>query len=359
MFDFFIPYFWSVLIALIIIYAINRKIAKKNSVVGKIIPEIYSRENIVSQLFIILTVIFFGLTLGTFNKFIGTPLTLLAVICITLIISTIVTYYSKILSLGISSLIVWCVWWGAQASDWIEKVGIRESVAVTGFMIIALLFYTLGHTHKKNEILKKISTVYFTFGSIILTCLLLVISSKKGMRLLAEMMQGEALFKSWQLTICLSIGLVLLLGALIVALRKDSISKGETLATLFMTVIAMSILFISGSKMYISYSSGLQSSNILSPFGVVIAILINLALFIEALGLLFFGYLRQETTWINLGVFALFFLIFIKYINWFYNAFDKSIFFIGAGILLLVTGWLMEKGRRYMLTQIKDSKPST
>ncbi len=357
MFEFFIPYFWPLLLVLIIIYAINRKLTKNKPVGQTLVPEIYSRENVVSQLFIILTVIFVGLTIATFNKFIGTPLSLLAVICVILIISTSVTYYSKTLSLGILSLITWCVWWGAQASDWIETVHIRESVLVTGFMIIALLFYALGHTHKKNDILKKISTVYFTFGSIILTCLLLVISSKKGMRLLSEMMQGETLFKSWQLTVCLSIGLVLLVGSIIVALRKDSISKGETLATLFMTAIAISILFIPGSKMYTIYTQGMPS-NILTASGVVVAILINLALFIEALGLLFFGYVRQETTWINLGVFALFFLIFIKYINWFYDAFDKSIFFIGAGVLLLVTGWLMEKGRRYMLTQIKDSASS-
>lgn len=358
MFDLFIPFFFALLIVAIIVFVINRTITKNDRLAEKTNQEIYSKENVFSQFFIIFTVIFFGLTLGTFNKFIGTPLSLLTVIFITLLISTIVSYYSKILSLGILSLIIWCVWWGSQAAKWITSGEIRESVAISGFMIIALIFYALGHTHKSSDILKKLSTVYFTFGSIILTCLLLVISSKKGMRLISDMMQGEALFKSWQLTLSIIIGLALLLGAMIVALRKDSVTKGETLAILFITTIAVSILFIPGGEMYMNYSHGMPS-NLLSNSGVVVAILFNMALFIEALALLFFGYLRQETTWINLGVFALFFLIFIKYFNWFYEAFDKSIFFMGAGILLLVTGWLMEKGRRYMLTQIKDSTPST
>jgi len=47
-------------------------------------------------------------------------------------------------------------------------------------------------------------------------------------------------------------------------------------------------------------------------------------------------------------------LIFVKYFDWFFTFLDKSVFFISAGVLLFVVGWLMEKGRRYMLAEIEE-----
>ena len=40
--------------------------------------------------------------------------------------------------------------------------------------------------------------------------------------------------------------------------------------------------------------------------------------------------------------------------DWFFTFFDKSIFFISAGIILFIVGWFMEKGRKYMLSITKE-----
>ena len=48
-------------------------------------------------------------------------------------------------------------------------------------------------------------------------------------------------------------------------------------------------------------------------------------------------------------------LVIIKYFDWFFEFIDKSIFFLGAGELMLALGWSMEKGRKYIITNVKKN----
>ena len=72
------------------------------------------------------------------------------------------------------------------------------------------------------------------------------------------------------------------------------------------------------------------------------------------MGVIFVGYGRKEKWLINLGIFFLFIFILVKYFDWFFDFLDKSVFFIGAGVLLFAVGWFMGKGRRYMLSEMKN-----
>ena len=81
-----------------------------------------------------------------------------------------------------------------------------------------------------------------------------------------------------------------------------------------------------------------------------LAAFFNIFLLIHLVVMLFTGYLKKKDWFINLGSFSLFVFIIVKYFDWAFDFLDKSIFFISAGILLLVLGWFMEKGRRYMLS---------
>jgi len=99
-------------------------------------------------------------------------------------------------------------------------------------------------------------------------------------------------------------------------------------------------------------------SNELSGLGIFWAVVFNLMLFSEIVGIIFLGYFNNKNFFINLGIVFMSILIFVKYFDWFFAFLDKSIFFIGAGILLFVVGWFMEKGRRYMLSAIKKEEIS-
>jgi hypothetical protein len=345
-------FFWPIVVIGFIVFLVRQKPSQNASNNQTSNPAIYSKENVMSQLFIIAAVIFFGITLGTFNKYLGAPLSLYGVIITSILVALAVTYYTRIVSLGMITLAGLFFWWGNQSSLWVQADEIKSSVVVAGLLFISLILYVLGHTHKKNIIFIKMSYVYFAFGIICLSSLLLYFSSEKGVLALYKMMIGNSVTDSWQLILTLVIAFILIIGSLSYAFIKKLISPAEAISALFISVIGILIIFLRGENMF---NSGVSTSKQLSSAGIIMAIVLNLALFLEILGLIFLGYIREETTWVNLGAFSLFFLIFIKYFDWFYDSFDKSLFFIGAGVLLLFTGWIMEKGRRYTLSHMKTN----
>ena len=75
------------------------------------------------------------------------------------------------------------------------------------------------------------------------------------------------------------------------------------------------------------------------------------------LGIILVGYLRKESWHVNMGVVLLFILILVKYFDWFYTFLDKSLFFIGAGILMFAVGWLMERARKRVLFSMRPQEP--
>ena len=122
------------------------------------------------------------------------------------------------------------------------------------------------------------------------------------------------------------------------------------LAALFgiIALLPQQTMFAQAGRSYEIYGGGELSGS-----GTLWAFIFNFVVFFELLGLMFSGYIRQESWLINLGALFLFLLIVVKYFDWFFTSLDKSIFFIGAGIFLFVVGWFMEKGRRYMISGIK------
>jgi len=318
---------------------------------------ILSKEDAVSQFFLLLSILFLGVTLLAFNKDLGDPFSWQTILFITSVLSLISTYYLKTLYSLIFGLIAITAWWVAQATEWTQDKDITLSAIFVGSAFVGLLFYSLGHLHEREMKWKRFSFVYLFFGIILITSALFFLSSRTGLSFFEEMTKGVSFFSSWQITLSLFILLVFILGVSLYIVTKKLVSSFEFLAILSLTflfgVIALlpqQSIFFQAGDFYNSYSGGKQ----LSGSGVLWAIIFNLVIFFELLGLIFSGYLRRETWLINLGAILLSLLIIVKYADWFFTFLGKSIFFIGAGILLFVVGWFMEKGRRVMISNIKE-----
>ena len=315
-----------------------------------------SKEDAVSQFFLLLSVFFLGVTLLAFNKDLGDPFSWRTILFITSALSLVSAYYFKALYPLAFGLIAITTWWGEQAEAWIQGKDVATSAIFAGLAFVALLFYLLGHLHEREIKWKRFALVYLVLGIISITGALFFFSSKPGLSVLEEMTKGVSFFGSWQITLSLFIFFVSLAGVSLYTVAKKLVSPFEFLAVLLLTllfgVIALlpqQSMFLGAGNYYSFYSGGQE----LSSSGVLWAIIFNFAVFFELLGLIFSGYLRRETWLINLGAFFLFLLIIVKYFDWFFTFLDKSIFFIGAGILLVAVGWFMEKGRRMMISSIK------
>lgn len=310
-----------------------------------------SKEDSLSQFFYLLSFFFLGVTLIAFNRDFGDPFSWQTILLAASAIGLAGAYRFKALYVLPFSLIGLTSWWGAQAAEWMQGKDIKSSAIFAGLMFVALFFYSLGHLHEKEIKWKRFSLVYLFLGIISVTAALFFLSTKPGLSSLGDMARGFSFFSSWQMTLSLLLFLAAIVGTALRAINKKLMSPFEFSAVLLLTFLFGAIALLPQQSMFLLYYySGNQD---LSGTGILWAIIFNFVLFFELLGLIFSGYLRQETWLINLGAFFLFLLIIVKYFDWFFTFLDKSVFFIGAGILLFAVGWFMEKGRRYMISNIK------
>lgn len=315
-----------------------------------------SKEDAASEFFFLLSLLFLGVTILSFNReFFNSYLVWHSVIFITSAIGIIGAYYFKILYAFIFSLLGIVIWWMVKMSGWInlpDKVDIKMVSLIVLFAFIAILFYLLGHAHNQKKLVwKRFSMVYSVFGIFFITAFLFILSMKFGLSLLAMGTKGISIFASWQIVVSLLLLSTSIIAAIVYNFIRKLIFKWEILAVLIFTLLFAVIIFLPEQIMFIGYSRRIAE---LSALGVLWAIIFNVLLFGEIIGLILAGYGRKEKWLINLGIFFLFIFILVKYFDWFFDFLDKSVFFIGAGILLFAVGWLMERGRRYMLSEMKN-----
>ncbi|MDP3947320.1 MAG: hypothetical protein Q8Q41_01355 [bacterium] len=350
--------FWPVVIIGLIVFFVRRR---KKGTHPSSDKEWYlrfalSKEDAVSQFFILLSIFFLGVTLLAFNRDLGVPFSWRTILFVTSALGLISAYYLKALYSLAFGLIGITAWWSAQAAEWIQGKDIKSSAIFAGLAFMALLFYSLGHFHEREMKWKRFALVYLFLGIISITGILFFLSTKPGLSVLGDMTKGASFFGSWQITLSLFIFLAALAGVAFYTMAKKLMSPFEFLAVFLLALLFGAIIllpqqsvFLQAGGSYNFYPGGQE----LSSSGVLWASIFNLVLFFELLGLIFSGYSRRETWLINLGALFLFLLIIAKYFDWFFTFLDKSIFFIGAGVLLLAVGWFMERGRRYMISNIK------
>ena len=200
---------------------------------------------------------------------------------------------------------------------------------------------------KKKIKYKRFAKVYLILGIIAINSALLFLSSEEGLRSFEYMTIGLSFLSSWKITIPLLILAVFLMVLILYSVITKTLSLLEVVFILILILFFGILVFLPQQKIFIN------GNGPLSDDGLIWAIIFNLIIFFEVLGLIFSGYIRKEVWLINLGTIFLFLLIILKYFDWFFTFLDKSIFFIGAGTLLFGVGWLMERGRRIAVANIK------
>lgn len=347
--------FWPIIIISLIAFFIRRRHKKLHPSQDKewYLRLALSKEDAVSQLFILLSFFFLGVTLLAFNRELNEPLSWYTILFVISLLGIISAYYLKTIYTLAFGLIGLMNWWVAQAIQWINEKDIKTAGMFVGLYFIAIIFYLIGHLHEKQMKFKRFALLYLILGLIPITGALFWFSTQYGIGAIGAMTKGESFFKSWQLTLSLFIFFISLIGLAFYAAAQKLLFLFELFAVIVLTCLFSIIALIPEQIVFVPGFYSPLYNNGLSSTGFIWAIIYNLAIFFELLGLIFLGYLRRETWLINLGSLFLFMLIIVKYFDWFFTFLDKSIFFIGIGILLFVVGWFMEKGRKYMISNIK------
>ncbi|MBI2591109.1 MAG: hypothetical protein HYW34_00295 [Candidatus Brennerbacteria bacterium] len=358
-----IPYLtyliWPILIVAVIIGFVTWRQRKRGKTValGKnwYLQLALSREDLVSQFLLSLAVLFFGLALMSFNRQLGDPFSWKTIILITSLVGVIIAYFLKAIYPLILGLVGMGIWWIGKDIEWIQAVHVKPVFILASVIFKMLFLYVIGRLHEQKMRWKRFAMVYFILSLAVITVILFSFSTKIGLSEFQSLFKGESLFGSWQISVSLFVFIVLFLGALFYAVTKGVVAKSEVAALIVLASVFTAIMFIPVGELFIKPTTGYYSSynNPLSGAGIFWAALFNFLLVFELLGIIFLGYGRREGWLVNLGAFGFFAFIMFKYFDWFFTFLDKSVFFIGAGILLFGVGWLMEKSRRKMILSMK------
>lgn len=308
------------------------------------------KKDTASQMFFLLSLFLTGTTFLAFNKeFLGDAVSWLAVLLSVSIFGILVSYYFRMVATLAFSIIGIVVWWTTKASGWASDTDIKQIGAFAVFFFIGALLYVVGRAHLGDRF-KKLSLVYLVFGNLFVTILLFVLSTNYGTAIINSAIDGKPISGSWQTLLSIVILLTFIIGTMFYNLGKKTISYFEFGAIFILAAIMEVLVFL------VPYSETHSLSNLDYPLGLALAVTLNLALFFEMLGMILSGYARREKWLINFGIVFLFVFIFVKYFDWAFKFLDKSLFFIGAGVILFITVWFMGKGRKKMLESMEKDK---
>src|SRR3989344_3771081 len=316
-----------------------------------------NRKNSTNTMFALdyIPFLFLGITLLRLNQEMNYLLQWQTILLISSLAALAGAYTLKNVYLLAGGLVSISMWWTTQADLWGEKINVAPASVVAGIGLIATLFYTLGRLHEWNPRAKRFALTYLVFGLVSATVILFIFSTGLGLEGLEELTDGAPITQVPQVLLSLLVFAIAIVAALVMAVMKKLIFPGELAGVLIVAALIGSIAFLPAQPLVKGDSYGFSRE--LTSTGIIWASIFNIALLAELVGIVFMGYARRATWLINLGALGLFIFIFTKYFDWFFSFLNKSVFFIGAGLLLFLLGWGMERGRRRMLARMRAQAP--
>lgn len=238
-------------------------------------------------------------------------------------------------------------------SIWLSMiVGTESFGGFRAYLIIALplgiALYGLSRLHSKWSAGRQLETPYRWFGLAYAFGALYAFSFRGywGVRHLDYCEMYAARGGYWiALAAILAAGLATILVLLITEARRDKVSVYESLALLFLFLVSIGTIALE-----YSWSGTAAPDSMHQPqFSLLTMALFNLFLFAAAIALIALGWLRNQPGLANLGIFVFYLQVLTRYFDLLGNMLSGGLMFVGAGLLLVLGGVLLERSRRRLL----------
>ncbi len=348
-----IPVAVVVAVVLVIGYGIRSSIRRSKK--GKQGGSKVNNDEVITGALFLLVGVLIGMFLFTLNAKLQNLFEPLTILLVSGVVSLALAAFFRQLILSVGSIIALFSWIQIKASLWVSAADSAAIDTVIVMILASLLLVGVGLALRSQKDYQRLGITLLVLGMAPILFALVVVSTKSGLRAFEYLLVGKSLLASTQalVTVCVLSALGLFMSIWHVMKRTNLVNGVVLFAS---TVVSLGLLFIPTHSLFVGGSSGSYYSGggDLSSAGVMWAFVFNIVLVALLVWFIYSGFKRGNTGHVNLGVAMLFILAVIKYFEWLASFMERSIFFIVTGVVFILIGWLMERGRRYLVGRIRQ-----
>ena len=240
------------------------------------------------------------------------------------------------------------IWWIYNIAQHNPTNSIRPAYSFIGAVLLWLSLHPLSVIHSKFENLKRVTIAFKVLSLTGVAVLFSVLSTQIYTELVRSLQVPHDHPIPASMLIALGISFISFVGLTITGTILEPKQWYKTAAIFIITciisiwaLIVVPATKISATDYYYSHDSYL---NVTSPVTHVFTLLSLVYFF----GIIIIGYKENERWLVNLGTGFIFIFLFVKYFDWF-TFLDKSVLFIGAGVLLFIMSYILKRVRSKFL----------
>jgi uncharacterized membrane protein len=212
------------------------------------------------------------------------------------------------------------------------------------FLLLGVALYSLGHLHSLWPKAERLNLPYRWLGLVYVFAALYAFSFKDLWYESYYSASGAEYSHLWVwLGPILAIGAMVTIGMTLTRDHRDRTSIHESLALFFLLALGAGILAAGPALCVVTHVGAYSSGNIGA------AAFFNLVLLAAEIGVIALGWARGEAGLVNFGILVFSLQVFTRYFDLLGTMFSGGLMFIGAGLLLVVGGFLMERSRRRLI----------
>ena len=237
---------------------------------------------------------------------------------------------------------------GFRLPDWLDPISQGEGVlGLALFLILGLLILAAGRLKEEMPVLRPYSEVFQLVGMITALGALFVLTFKDVFDSFDSGLYIQGDVELGYRAMVAAAG-VLTLVLILAAAWLHRLREREFTIT-GVEGVAIAILLAS-AYVVIGVDTGGE---------VVYAVAFNVLLALSLLGILVSGYLRGREAWVNISLVFIGIDVIARYFEYSWGLLDRSFIFVAAGVILLLGGFLVERGRQKMLERLRAGRAST